>query len=46
MRYTPADGSNKTKKDRQIKMEFGILYFYKFGARLSYKVKYKTTRMK
>ena len=46
MRYTPTDGSNKTKKDRQIEMEFGILYFYEFGAKLSYKVEYRTARMK
>ena len=42
MKYAPADGLNETKKDRQIEMEFGILHFYEFGAKLTYKVEYKT----
>ena len=27
-KYAPSDGFNKTKKDRQIEREFGILHFY------------------
>ena len=42
MKYAPADGFNETKKDRQIEMEFGILHFYEFGAKLTYKVEYRT----
>ena len=42
MKYASSDEFNETKKDRQIEMEFGILHFYKFGAKLTYKVEYRT----
>ena len=42
MKYAPADGFNETKKDRQIEMEFGILHFYEFGTKLTYKVECRT----
>ena len=41
-KYAPSDGFNKTKKDRQIEREFGILHFYEFGAKDIYQVEYKT----
>ncbi len=43
MKYAPSDGFNMSKKDRQIEREFGILYFYEFGAKHTYQIKYKTT---
>lgn len=42
MKYTPSDGFNTTKKDRQIEREFGILHFYEFGAEDTYRIEYKT----
>ncbi|CAM1370029.1 S41 family peptidase [Tenacibaculum xiamenense] len=42
LKYVPSDGFNTTKKDRQIEREFGILHFYEFGTKPTYKVEYKT----
>ncbi|MEM6344330.1 MAG: S41 family peptidase [Bacteroidota bacterium] len=42
MKYAPADGFNTSRKDRQLEREFGILHFYEFGAKSTYKIVYKT----
>ncbi len=42
LKYAPSDGFNTSKKDRQIEREFGILYFYEFGAKEAFQVEYKT----
>lgn len=42
LKYAPSDGYNISKKDRQIEREFGILYFYEYGAKDSFQVGYKT----
>lgn len=41
-KYAPSDGYNTTKKERQVEQEFGILHFYEFGAKSTYKVVYRT----
>lgn len=42
LKYAPSDGFNKTRKDRQIEMEFGILHLYEFGSKPAYQVEYRT----
>ena len=42
MKYAPSDGFNTSKKDRQLEREFGILHFYEFAAKPTYKIIYKT----
>lgn len=40
--YAPSDGFNQTRKYRKIEKEFGILFYYEFGAKNTYTVTYRT----
>ena len=40
LKFAPSDGYNLSKKYRQIEKEFGILYYYEYGEKESYTVKY------
>ena len=40
LKYAASDGYNLSKKYRQIEKEFGILYYYEYGEKESYTVKY------
>ncbi|MCK0135580.1 S41 family peptidase [Arenibacter sp. S6351L] len=40
LKYAASDGYNPNKKYRQIEKEFGILYYYEYGEKESFIVKY------
>lgn len=40
LKYAPSDGFNLTKKYLQIEKEFGILYYYEYGTKENYSVKF------
>lgn len=46
LKYAPSDGFNLTKKHLKIEKEFGILYYYEYGSKNSYSIKYTTPNNK